>query len=50
MRLSSNASFPIAEELGLNPDRNPVKGAYWMDFDFFLDVGKTLWKTDFQLS
>jgi len=43
LRLTTNASFPIAEELGLDPERNPVKGACWMDFDFFLDVGQTLW-------
>jgi hypothetical protein len=45
VRLPANASFPIAEDLGLNVESNPVKGAYWMDFDFFLDVGKTIWKT-----
>lgn len=45
VRLPVNASFPIADDLGLDTDRNPVKGAYWMDFDFFLDVGKTLWKS-----
>jgi len=50
LSLPSNASFPIAEDLGLDPARNPVKGAYWMDFDFFLDVGKTLWKSDSRLS
>lgn len=50
VRLPANASFPIAEDLGLDADRNPVKAAYWMDFDFFLDVGKTLWKTDSQVS
>ena len=50
VRLPRNASYPIAESLGLDTERNPVKGAYWMDFDFFLDVGKTLWKTDSRLS
>jgi hypothetical protein len=47
VRFPPNASYPIAEELGLESERNPVKGAFWMDFDFFLDVGKTLWKTAF---
>lgn len=45
VRFPPNASFPIAEDLGLSPAQNPVKGAYWMDFDFYLDVGKTLWRT-----
>ena len=42
LHLPLNASFPIAETLGLDSERNPVKGAYWMDFDFFLDGGKTI--------
>jgi len=46
VRLISSDTFPIAEELGLDPERNRVKGAYWMDFDFFLDIGQTLWTTD----
>jgi hypothetical protein len=46
VRLPINASFPIAEELGLDAERNPVKAAYWMDFDFFLDIGQILWTTN----
>jgi len=48
LRLPLNASFPIAETLGLDSESNPIKGAYWMDFDFFLDGGKTIWKTGSQ--
>ncbi|MEM7118876.1 MAG: acetoacetate decarboxylase family protein [Chloroflexota bacterium] len=44
LHLTPNASFPIAEELGLCPDEHPIKSAFWVDFDFCMDKGQTLWQ------
>ncbi len=44
VRFAANATFPIAEELGLRPEGHPVRGALWVEFDFLMDAGKTLWR------
>jgi hypothetical protein len=44
VRFTANATFPIAEELGLRPAGHPVRSALWMAFDFLMDRGKTLWR------
>ena len=36
------ASHPIAAELGLPPDPQPALAAWYVDFDFVLEKGKTL--------
>ena len=40
-----NASFPIVEELGLCASSNPVRAAFWVEFDFLMDVGRPLWRS-----
>jgi hypothetical protein len=45
VHLQSNATFPIAEELGLDMGGHPVQAAFWVEFDFLMDVGQTLWRS-----
>jgi hypothetical protein len=41
--LALNAVFPIAEELGLRAEGNPVEAAFWVDFDFLVGEGERVW-------
>ena len=45
VNFQSNDTFPVAEELGLEMHGHPVQAAFWAEFDFVMDLGKTLWQT-----
>jgi uncharacterized protein with NAD-binding domain and iron-sulfur cluster len=42
VRFRPSASHPIADDLGMNPNGEPVTGAFWVDFDFVMDRGRRL--------
>jgi uncharacterized protein with NAD-binding domain and iron-sulfur cluster len=44
LRLAAHESHPVAGELGLRRGRNEVEAAFWVDFDFVMDKGRTLWR------
>ena len=44
LRLTSYASLPFADELGIAPGWQKVGRGVWVDFDFTLDLGAEVWR------
>lgn len=44
LTLESFPSHPIAEDLGLTPERCRELRGIWLDYDFTMEAGKTIWE------